>query len=624
MPRLILILLLISSWTVSVYCQTVVLTDNQEKYPIGRYTETLEDPQHSFTLEQVRGMKFEKSTRSIINKGFSNSTYWLHFRLRHQAAGEALPFILELDFPSSFVVDLYAIDKSGKIQKEHIALYETYKTLPIHTTSFRLPLALGEEKEFYLRLHSDKGQQYFPPIVWKEQPFLQYISNSTWYFGIYYGMMILVILYHIVLFFLTRERLYIFLLLYLCCWFTYEGFRGYGLFLRLFQDIHFFNTFVFLLSFQLGCATFLIFYNKVLHFSQRPFMRLLVAALLILQLVGIVVSTVVSFTDFRISLNLLVSITGIPLGIIVMLMSLWVWVKGMKTARFYALASVSVTFGTVLMMVQRSGLIESEHPLIMYGSNFGSILEFIFLTFGVADTHRFIRDEKRNVERETREQQLRQAIELEKATLEGQKQERQRIADELHDNLGNVLTGLKLQLSQLIQSANAQINPQIEKVYKVAQEAAVQVRLISHNLLPEQLESKGLSASITQMVTDFDQHSSVNFGIHVADQLDESLNAITSFEVYTICLELVNNVITHAKAQEATLRVLTDSKDVWISMTDDGIGFELPQDTEGRGLRRIQERIAAFDGTVEIEQLEEGGSKVSVYLKNIVDFEGQN
>ncbi len=137
------------------------------------------------------------------------------------------------------------------------------------------------------------------------------------------------------------------------------------------------------------------------------------------------------------------------------------------------------------------------------------------------------------------------------ALLQGQTLERQRVAADLHDNLGTTLSALhwnletldKTRLTPAEQTVYANISQQVGQAYN-------DVRLLAHNLLPDQLAKQGLGVALHHLVDKLNRGTLVKFQLTGADALPR-LGQQTEFELYSICLELLHNILKHANATES-------------------------------------------------------------------------
>lgn len=201
-----------------------------------------------------------------------------------------------------------------------------------------------------------------------------------------------------------------------------------------------------------------------------------------------------------------------------------------------------------------------------------------------------------------------------RSMLEGQEKERARIARDLHDGLGNLLSTLKANVGSLQVNFD---NQNSQHIYGTASdmidEACTEVRKIAHEMMPQSLSKLGFIKAVEDLIfkTDNVHDFDVDFQIFGTEQiLDDNTNVM----LYRIVQELFNNIIKYANAKEVLLQI-TFSED-WFNLTveDDGIGFNLdkiPAD-ERMGLRSIAFRTEYIGGNYEIDSRPGNGTLVSI------------
>ncbi|SFC38149.1 ATP-binding protein [Spirosoma endophyticum] len=200
------------------------------------------------------------------------------------------------------------------------------------------------------------------------------------------------------------------------------------------------------------------------------------------------------------------------------------------------------------------------------------------------------------------------------ALFKGQTIERKRVALELHDNLSSLLSAVNMS----IQSINPQnLSEPEQSVYRnvklLIQNAYAEVRNISHNILPAELEREGLAATLATLINRLNQNSALVFSLTVTS-LQERLPIEIEFNVYSIILELINNVIKHAKATTVGIRIFRTDIGVNLSVTDDGVGMSLNRGAQGIGLQNIQTRLDSLGGTFDIMMPAEKGTRMVIKI----------
>jgi len=191
--------------------------------------------------------------------------------------------------------------------------------------------------------------------------------------------------------------------------------------------------------------------------------------------------------------------------------------------------------------------------------------------------------------------------------LAAQEAERVGIARDLHDEVGQVLTGVLLHLNSIAESAPSQ-RDEIDAAKQAVRVALDEVRRISSELRPEMLEQLGLASALTELSTTFARVS----GLHVERRFDAplpKLSADTELAVYRIAQESLTNIARHAAATEVTISLERGNDSVVLSVSDNGRGFAGPPQEHG-GLRSMRERALLIDGALAVNASRSGGVHV--------------
>jgi two-component system sensor histidine kinase UhpB len=205
--------------------------------------------------------------------------------------------------------------------------------------------------------------------------------------------------------------------------------------------------------------------------------------------------------------------------------------------------------------------------------------------------------------------------------LAAQEAERIGIARDLHDEVGQVLTGVLLHLDS-IAGAVPTHRDEIDAAKQSVRVALDEVRRISSELRPEMLEHLGLVSALTELSTRFARVS----GLRVERQFDPALPKLSpeaELAVYRIAQEGLTNVARHAAATEVTIALRRGLASVVLSVTDDGRGFAGRLQEHG-GLRSMRERALLIDGALAIKPGRSGGVEIrlEVPAPAIVDTVG--
>ncbi|WP_300687099.1 ATP-binding protein [Chryseobacterium sp.] len=186
------------------------------------------------------------------------------------------------------------------------------------------------------------------------------------------------------------------------------------------------------------------------------------------------------------------------------------------------------------------------------------------------------------------------------ALLEGQEQERGRLARDLHDGLGGLLSGTKLQLSSLDPHQSENIEAEISKSITQIDGAVEELRRVAHNLMPDLLMKYGLEAAIQEFAS---RMSNTALDIHTEFiSYTNSISEEKQLILYRIIQELVNNAIKHAETSEIIVQISEEKNVLNLTVEDNGSGFD-PKTLDVRktaGFHNIESRVQFLKGTMNI------------------------
>ncbi len=198
------------------------------------------------------------------------------------------------------------------------------------------------------------------------------------------------------------------------------------------------------------------------------------------------------------------------------------------------------------------------------------------------------------------------------ATFKGEQNERSRIASELHDNVNSKIAAIKWQLESIIPT-----DQQNQKVLKssidLIESTYQDVRQISHNLVPLELEEVGLEKAVESLVYKLNETGDIQFEVNYAQRLPNVLKS-KAYPIYNITLELINNILRHAKASNAVVTIEQKDTDIKLVVEDDGQGYDQSREEKGFGLNSIQERVKSLRGNLNVESIIGKGTRVEILI----------
>ncbi len=212
-----------------------------------------------------------------------------------------------------------------------------------------------------------------------------------------------------------------------------------------------------------------------------------------------------------------------------------------------------------------------------------------------------------------KEMEQAQQLTVYNAMLQGQEQERNRVARDLHDGLGGMLAGVKLKLSA-IAGKEEQQKPDMElyKVITQLDQSVQELRRIARNMMPETLLQFGLQAALKDLC-DSMQTTALRIEFQAYGIKDDIAQPV-QITIYRIVQELLSNAIRHAGAANVLVQCSQNEDIVFITVEDDGRGFnqELQEDKKGIGLSNIRNRVNFLKGKVDIRSVQGEGTTVNV------------
>ncbi len=203
--------------------------------------------------------------------------------------------------------------------------------------------------------------------------------------------------------------------------------------------------------------------------------------------------------------------------------------------------------------------------------------------------------------------------EIQIALLQGQTMERKRMASELHDNISNKILGVKMRV-ELLENEHftAKERTNFEATLGFIDEVYSDIRLVSHNLLPVELEKEGLKIAVENLVKKLNLIGKTKFDVQIQTK-QARFSPRLEYEIYSVILELVNNILKHAHAENAIISIFEDEKNLNISVNDNGKGFDIQAISfDSVGLKNINSRVESLRGNIEI--LNKDGTEVKVVV----------
>lgn len=189
------------------------------------------------------------------------------------------------------------------------------------------------------------------------------------------------------------------------------------------------------------------------------------------------------------------------------------------------------------------------------------------------------------------------------ATIRSQENERKRFARDLHDGMGQLISSLRLMVSQLDRSAPLERKLDIaERSENILNEMHAEIRSIAFNLMPQTLIQQGLVPALREMALRLTQTGRISVTVNGYD-IPERLNEVHEISLYRIIQEWVNNVIKYANADKISIQLVGHDQEITITVEDNGDGFDTSalEHGTGNGWRNIKSRTNLIKGELALD-----------------------
>ena len=279
--------------------------------------------------------------------------------------------------------------------------------------------------------------------------------------------------------------------------------------------------------------------------------------------------------------------------------------KRYKPAYFFFIGYLIPFIVAMIYFLMQMQLISGGYFAELWG--YGLAIEIIVLSISLSLKTRDIRYQNKLLN----EKLIHQQEAFIKQTIELQEAERAKIARDLHDGLGQRLTGLKLNWFTLSKTL-----PEEDKESKTftssLQEAIEEVRMISHQMLPKNLMKAGIIHAIEALCDSINSNScKVNFSTSIKEI---SLIPDIAIHLYRSTQECIQNAIRHGRANEIHIHLAIISKNIVLQIHDNGIGFDTKTTEKGFGILNISNRIKSINGFYSIESSLKSGTSIIIRI----------
>ncbi len=582
------------------------LTDTSQSVSVASGAELLPDPDGRLDFQTVRDASGWTLAPPTPHLDFRWGAAWLRVRIRNQS--DADRWLLWQPHPMPERFDAYVV-RAGEDPVHHARRRsELSPRFPFRGINVELDLPPETETTLYLR-YSGQLQAATAELT-ADPAFADAYSRGQLYHGIWYGLLLALLAYNLILFVVLRDAAYGYYI-------GWVGITGFFFFARNghIGELEATRGLAMALASKWMLTTALVhgfgtvvtagFCRRLLDTaSTAPRLDRVLYWIAWSPLLGV---TVVLLTDGRYG----DSIAGIAqLAALAAALTTGVVLarRGSRLAMFYLVAWGPLILATGLYILRYFGFLP-YNDWTEFLPQVGIALEATLLSLTLSYRIRLLQRDKEAAVLEASRARADRDTALAQARadgfarlLEATDRERRRIARDIHDSLGQLLLSAKALLDRG--------EDKRERARELLQEGIEEARNLSHGIYPDRLDLVGLRAALAGVVDDLPERSGLVVDAEIRD-VDQMLSPEAEVHVFRIAQEAIKNAYVHGAQNSLYVSAEVDEDDLVLVVVNDGTS--LPADAGGGlGLTSIRERAAACGGTVTIEPLAEGGTQLEL------------
>lgn len=586
--KLILISVFINCFLLESFAQKLIsLTQNQTHYPLSyNMIDAFEDPSTLLPFDEIKNKKFTTCTKRMLNSGYSDSKFWYRIKLKNESNKR---WIFAVKGTLLDEIELFEIKPDGTVSKRISGDHYPHSTREIDSPmfTFYLKIPQNESQMLYLSVKSQDTKQFTLQI--DDDEFFNKQLNQVmfrWFF--YFGMLFMMFIYNLLLFFSIRDITYLYYVFYIACFGMMQfAIFGYGTQFIWGESVWFTNRAPTI--FAGGTTIFIALFSYKFLNIKFFFPKLKVIFIYLVTCGSLII--IVNFIKPTATSNYLTAIISLPNVLMMLVIGTLVLLKGFQPARYYMLAWGVLFFSIGIFLMNAVGLLPESNlkNLIL---PMGGIFEIVLLSFALGNRINTIEKEKTKAQQEAVKQ------------LQANEQVRTRIARDLHDDLGSTLSSIRI-LSEFAQNQTMQ-NP--EKVPNLLNKITNSTQKLQENLQDIVWTTQSKDNTVEELLVRIRQFGgevleakNINYRL----KIDNSLNKIVispnfQYDIFMIFKESINNIVKYANAKNVIVNFGLKGDLIVLSIKDDGIGFDTEQEKDGNGLKNMPRRAENIDGDVEI------------------------
>jgi two-component system, sensor histidine kinase LadS len=592
--------------------QVTVIDKNSERLDLQNIATVYKDKSHVLTIEQIlHDNSYIFKPINHLNSGISYTDYWVRFTLKNSSNKE-LGLFLAFESMVNDTLFLYKVINNEVVETTMLGEYLPFSQRQIKhpTPVFEINLLPNQQVQYFIKTTGNGQPMNLTASLLNDQGFHNWDVRKMFFLGVIYGIILLIILLNISFFLITKEKIYLifsgqFVFSALCVAY-FDGF----IYQYIFPNNGYWSNETIAVAM---CLTFLFnnrftsdFFN-LKNLAPWAYHTFRYSTYLIYLILAFSFVHPLGFNTFIVSMTAITSLVALLLFVSILAAKR----RGFASYIFGLVATVClIVFGSVFQLFL-IGLVPGVF-FTHYAMHLGVATQSVFLALAVNDKFRLIREENTLYQVQLVEAMNQYSQNLIN-NIEG---ERQRLASEIHDGLGQHLLVIRnrVLMSQKKKMSSTKHEETLEYLLDVTTDALEDTRAMSHNLRPPILNTMGLTVAIQSLVEKMKESSSMKINLEMKEPIDGLVLKELEINIYRILQESFNNAFKHASATKIEIKIQKNTYELQISFADNGKGFNQNTAKYGQGIVGIKERVSLMKGTILIDSEEKKGTKIMIKI----------
>ncbi len=628
--RLFFFLCVISSSLVAQEQPTIKLSQWQRLELIDPYLTMYVDSTTTQKFESVERQSFFSPSHNYFKEvvRYPSSKYPHYFRIRViNDQTDSVTYFFMASPQENF--EVIAIDSAHEI--EYLAASFQWKAHIDKTKIYRYTFVAGEQKDFIVKLsfphHAGAVAILYMEPVANLSSFFDYLKGVyyipwtfTWFFC---GMLLMMFLYIVLKFIQIQSREYFYYAAYIFFFLLFFLMRVVGGTGN--ESILYGEWFSGIANDQLQVCAYIMYYFFVKHFLSTKqnlpklhrVLNLATAFLLTYMLTDFILFWFPDLIYLKLRIwdmvrLILLCVTVYSIGQLIKLKS--------------HLGSYVIWGGLLLSVLGLLAMLFSFYPQPIADLPYpfdsaltyfelGIAAELICFSLGLGYKNRLVEVEKMRVEQDLKIQSERQEFERYRAMADAREGERSRIAKDLHDGIGGLLTGVKISLANIKSRLTLQKDDELvfARSMDMLDGSVQELRRVAHALKPPSLEVFGLKTALRDYVEAINSMKTIKTILQTIGD-ERRFEKEQELIIYRVIQELINNVLKHSQATECLVQVSYLSDHLSITVEDNGKGFDTKLENNGMGWGNVRQRVDFLKGTLDLSSSEGRGTSVQINI----------